>query len=310
MGSGFNRALSTNESPTEIGVLRNSLKRLAVRTAFVVFAVSFSLPVLPPSAHALDKPYDHSVWDRFLKKFVNDQGEVDYGGVRNQPELLDKYLGQLAVVDGGLFGMLKWPREEQLAFWLNAYHAVLVKAVADRYPVSSTNEIPNFWDTEHQKIAGGFTSLSKIQNERLIGGFRDEKIYLALACGAKGCPKMIREAFTGPRVEGQLYLAAKNFVNDPANVEIISGKRTVRLSRIFEWYAADFVLDFGVWDNRLGFSDRQFAVLSFVHHYLADPEKIRWLEEGRYRLRYLPFDWSLNRWDRGPQNASASSASR
>ncbi|HXV27862.1 MAG TPA: hypothetical protein VD913_02755, partial [bacterium] len=47
-------------------------------------------------------------------------------------------------------------------------------------------------------------------------------------------------------------------------------------------------------ENDLKRSPQQMAVLSFIAHYLEDAKKIEYLEEGRYKIKYLPFDWDLN----------------
>jgi hypothetical protein len=270
----------------------------------------FILPLSPISAQArLDKPYDHSIWDEFLKKFVNDRGEVDYRGIKQNRELLDRYVAQLADFDDPSF-LKTWPREEVLAFWLNVYHVAIIKVIVDHYPIKSINDIPDVWNMDVIKVGkASHYNLGSIRKANLMRFFRDEKIHLVLSCGAKSGPKMRNEAFTGPRVEGQMFLAVKEFVNDPSKVEVIPGKRAVRISKVFEWYEEDFLLDFGTWENDRGLSKKQFAVMSFIDHYLTDSEKVRMIEEDKYKVKYLPFDWSLNEWNREAPGNSASPVS-
>ncbi|MEI8378394.1 MAG: hypothetical protein WCF95_07650, partial [bacterium] len=83
---------------------------------------------------------DSSAWDAFLKKNVNDKGEVDYQSIAKDPKDLNDCLERLMAVSGS--EMAAWPREETLAFWLNAYHAVLIRLVVENYPVSSVQKIP------------------------------------------------------------------------------------------------------------------------------------------------------------------------
>ncbi len=255
----------------------------------VLFLILFS----PVRGLALDKPFDHSVWDEFLKKYVNEKGDVDYRGIKNQPELLNRYLEQLASMKEKYFERT-WPREEVLALWLNAYHAAVIKTIVEHYPIRSINDISNVWSMDMIRVGPAHMNASLIRTEKLIRAFHDEKIHAALFFGAKGGPRLRNEAFTGPRVEGQLYLAAQEFVNNSAHVEIIPGQKAIRISRIFDWYGQDFVMDFGALENDLGFTKTQYAVLSFIDHYLTDPEKVRFLEDGKYKIKYLPFDWSLN----------------
>lgn len=253
--------------------------------------------------HTITGPFDHSVWDQFSKQFVNEKGEVDYAAVKKDPSLLDRYLKQLSEIEE--FSDEDWPREEKLAVWLNLYHAGVIRMVVNHYPLKSIKDIPGVWDITFLTTAGDRISLNDIRARQLLGAYRDEKINVALSCGARGCPRLRQEAFTGPRVEGQLFLAAKEFVNDPERNEIIPEKKRVLLSSIFDWYAGDFLLDFGIFENQKGWDQNKFAVLSFLAHYLDDAEKIEFLEDGEYKVQYKPFDWSLNEWRR-PQEKTAS----
>ena len=244
----------------------------------------------------ITEPFDHWLWDQFLKKFVNEKGQMDYKRALKDRSLFDEYLEKLAAIDDYELRNL-WPREEKLALWLNAYHAAIVLMVFNHYPIESLLDVPGVWDIDVLQVGVLYFSINRIQRDQLLGRFRDEKIHAVLACSAKGCPGFMRRAFVGPDVEGQLYLAAKRFVNNEQFVEITPGKKKIKLSRIFKWYAKDFKLDFGhASPNDLGHEipSHEYAVLSFVANYLDDLEKIEFLEEGAYKIKYPKFDWALN----------------
>ena len=248
-----------------------------------------------PHGYALDRPFDHSAWDKFLKKFVNEKGEVDYQAAKSDPVLLEEYLNQIGRIDFRDFRD-RWPREEKLAVLLNAYHAGLVRAIAHAYPVSSVQSIVGVWENQDIRIAEVGYSLNNILADRLIRAFRNEKIHAALFTGAKDSPRLHQEAFTGAKVEGQLFLAAKEFVNDPKANQIVPGEKKIRISSIFKWHAIDFLLNFGRNEPDQKFSEQEMAVISFLAHYLEDQNKVSYLEEKNYKIQYLPFDWSLNDW--------------
>lgn len=269
-----------------------------VKLKGVVFITVFLLLTGTSPAWALKRPFDHGTWDRLLKRYVNEEGDVQYQALQKDPSLLDEYLDQLKAIDPREFPA-QWPREEILALYLNAYHAGVLRAVAEAYPVKSIQDIPGVWDAEYVQIGKEGYSLNQLRVGALLGQFRDEKIHVVLSCGAKGCPRLRREAFTGPRVEGQLFLATREFVNNEKYVQIKPQEKKVQLSLLLKWYAEDFILDFGpIFDYEE--ADREWvkerAVLSFVAHYLDDPAKITFLEEGKYKVQYPPFDWRLNDW--------------
>jgi hypothetical protein len=250
------------------------------------------------SAERLSKPYDHSAWEELLKKFVSPEGYVNYQGIRHDPALLNAYLDGIAQIDVTDYSG-QWPREEKLALALNLYHAAVIKHVTEHYPIKSLQDIPGVWDIPIVKFGKHRVSINQLRDDYLIKTFRDEKIEAALSCGAKSCPRLQREAFTGPRVEGQLYLAARIFVNDTSFNLIIPGKKEIKISRIFKWYAPNFRLDFGNPEPQEKFSVEENAVLAFLSYYSDTPEKVQYLEQRNYKIKYLPFDWTLNDWRTG-----------
>jgi hypothetical protein len=261
----------------------------------------FLLCVFPAGLHAATA-FDYSAWDTFLKKNVNENGDVDYQSITKDPKDLNDCLTSLESLDGRV--IQKWPREEALAFWLNAYHATLIKQVVENYPVASVQKIPSFWDISSFHLGTdvkrqGRFSLNDIRTTNLIRVYRDEKIHLALSVAARGGPKLMREAFTGPKVEGQLFLLTRKFVKDPAYVDITPGRKKIRISKIFKWYEKDFKLDFGTPEPRGKFSEDDNAVLSFLAYYLENETKGEYLQEANYKIEYLPFDWSLNDFSKG-----------
>lgn len=227
---------------------------------------------------------------------MNAKGEVDYSGAHQDSLHLEKYLTKIKAIDEEAFD--RWPREEKLAFFLNAFNAGAIKVILLHYPVKSILDIPGVWDYPVIHVGRLSFSLNQIRSGELLGVFRDEKIHTALSYGCRGCPRLRREVFTGPRVEGQLFLATQEFVNDLAYNEIIPGEKKIRISRIFKWHGRDFQLDFGFPETEDSFSVTENAVLSFLAYYLQDGKKIEYLKGKGYKIKYLPFDWSLNQWSR------------
>jgi hypothetical protein len=261
-----------------------------IQLGFVVFFLAFTLPLF-----AARQPFDHSAWDQFLKKYVNADGQFNYAAAQKDPALLTQYLDQIGKLSDENVNQY-WPREERLALWLNLYHAGIVKSIVEHYPLKSIQDIPGVWQIGVVRMKNHSFSLEDIQRRQLMEIFRDEKIHAALACSAKSCPQFPREAFTGPRVEGQLFLAAREFVNNPDFNQIMPGEKNVHLSRIFKWYTKDFNLDFGSSDNPNQFNREDMAILSFIAYYLDDPAKVEYLEEAHYKIKYLSFDWALSEW--------------
>jgi hypothetical protein len=101
-----------------------------------------------------------------------------------------------------------------------------------------------------------------------------------LVCGARSCPPV--GFYEADSIDFQLDLAAASFINGP-EVEIVAEERLLRISQIFRWYRGDF-----------GGSDR--ALVDTLLRFLDPGEKKEFLEQhgNDVRIRYRPYDWSLN----------------
>ena len=106
----------------------------------IIFAVSiliFTAQYRP----VLAADFDHSIFDRVLKSYVNDQGRVDYNGIAEyQP--FKTYMDSLEAAHTDSMS-----RDEQLAFWINAYNAVTIDKVIKWKPKKSVREtfVPGVW---------------------------------------------------------------------------------------------------------------------------------------------------------------------
>lgn len=264
------------------------------RSFFFILLTVFTLTSASVFADGPDKPFDHSTWDRFLKKYVNEEGDVNYTAVKQDPALLNEYLEQLRLIPWP--SLREWPREELMALWLNAYHAALIKNVLKYYPIKNIHEAPGFWDEDVLNLGQRLFALNEIRTSHLLKTYRDSKMHTVLSFAAKGGPLLERDAFSGPTVEGRLFQAARRFVNDPKKNQIVPGEKAVFISKIFQWYPGDFTTSFGVFENDRGLSLQDYAILSFIAYYLEDDEKITYLEDSKYKIKYLQFNWELNDW--------------
>ncbi|MBX2817338.1 MAG: DUF547 domain-containing protein, partial [Saprospiraceae bacterium] len=83
------------------------------------------------------KPIEHTLWDSLLQDHVDVEGWVDYRGFQQDSMRLNAYLNILSQHHPN---EQHWTKEEQLAYWINAYNAFTVKIVSDHYPVAGIKE--------------------------------------------------------------------------------------------------------------------------------------------------------------------------
>ena len=93
------------------------------------------------SVEAYGLEFDHSAWDRVLKEFVTEQGRVDYAALEANPAALNRYVTELAA-QSPVSDPQQFPtRDSQLAYWINAYNALVMKDVIEHWPVQSVRKI-------------------------------------------------------------------------------------------------------------------------------------------------------------------------
>ena len=79
---------------------------------------------------------DHSPWDALLKKYVDDNGMVNYRSLKSNPkdmQALNRYLDSLSQASPQAAAS----RDAKLAFWINAYNAVTLHGILREYPTTS-----------------------------------------------------------------------------------------------------------------------------------------------------------------------------
>lgn len=256
------------------------LRRLLVLTTMLPFVP------LPASAGTLS----HQDWTAILERFVDERGRVDYIGLSRDRGALDRYLDRLAATSPDSQPAHFPTRNDQLAYWINAYNAVVVAGVLDRGV-----ETPSVWGdgffgigfftVERANLGGEKMSLKELEDDIVRARYRDPRVHAALNCASIGCPRLPRRAFEGATLDAELDAAMREFVAEPRNCRIDSGAATAWLSKIFDWFEDDF-LDF---ERRQG--EARPSLTRYVNRFRARDAQI----PGSLRVRFLDYDKRLNR---------------
>lgn len=217
-------------------------------------------------------PPDHGPLDKILRARVK-AGKVNYKAIKKSDrDALEAYVK--AVGDANLDGL---SREDKLAFYLNAYNALVIKSVVDRLPLSSVKGVKGFFDGARHRVAGKALTLNDIENKVIRPGFKEPRIHFALVCAARSCPPLMPRAFMGKTVKRDLEKLTRRFLNSSIGAVVKDGE--VKASQLFNWYAQDFVKAAG-------------SVGAYLAKYrLADAEVLR--AEG-LKVKFLEYDWKLN----------------
>ncbi len=246
---------------------------------------------------AANASFDHAAWNALLARHVawNDDGTataVDYVGFARERTALDAYLAALAAVPVANFE--RWPRDERMAFLINAYNAATIALVLDNGSgLASIKDIGGWfsspWRRRFVSLLGATRSLDEIEHKLLRGAadFDEPRIHFAVNCASVGCPALRPEAYTGTRLFTQLDDQARRFLRDRTRNRWDAATETLLLSKIFDWYGKDFRR--GGLDGVADFAARHAAELS------DDAEVRERIGRRAFKIGFTEYDWSLNR---------------
>jgi len=256
------------------------------------------LCVVPSPLAQEDVPAARSrAYDQILDTEVRD-GLVYYRVLRADRGRLDGYIISLEglSIDAA-------PREERLAFWLNTYNALVLKTVADHYPIPrrtsdypahSIRQIPGAFERTVYRVAGKMVTLDQIE-QTILPEFHDPRVYLVIGRGAIGGGRLRSEPYTAASVEMQLKEAAAECISRAQCIEIDRANNQVTASSIFSWRSQDFIAAYagGAPEMFATRSPIERAILAFVQPSLLTTER-EFLEKNQFKVVFRPFDWSLN----------------
>jgi hypothetical protein len=241
----------------------------------------------------------HRPLDQILDLYVRD-GLVYYRALQSERMRLDRYASSLNVPAATYDG---WSREQQMAFWVNAYNAFTLQTVINNYPIrgkspqypaGSIRQIPGAFDRTKHQAAGRSLTLDEIEKD-VLKAFKEARLYLALGRGAVGSGRLRSEAFSADQIARQLDAVAADFMTQDQMMKIDRDAGTVTVTPIISWREAEFVAayDKGAAGPYAQRSPVERALLAFIEPRLLPLEK-EFLRKNEFRVAYRNFDWRLN----------------
>lgn len=267
---------------------------LALLVALSMGAVS-AQPSTAVAVDALHRPFDE-----ILDLYVRD-GLVYYFALKQERAKFDRYVQDLGEV--GADTLKGWSRERQLAYWINAYNAFVLRTVIDGYPIrgrsadypaNSIRQIPGAFERRTFRAGGRMLTLDAIEKD-VIGGFGEARALVALSRGAVGGPRLKSEAFTSERLESQLATMVSELVTHRDLVFVDVPNERLSVNSMFSWREEIFTKSLAdrapaIYASR---SPLERAVLSLIDPLLVTSEA-DFLRKNTFRMSFHDFDWKLN----------------
>lgn len=224
---------------------------------------------------------DVDAWDGFLARYTRETSDlagvrVDYDGLAVDPAWRPFVAGLAAAVPPA-------DRAGTLAFWVNVYNVLAADVVVRHLPLASIRDVGSLlrpvWKREAGRVDGRAVTLDEVEHA-ILRPLGDPRIHAAIVCASSSCPSLRREAYRAERVDAQLDDAVRVFLAHPdKGLRVEDGQ--VRLSRIFDWFAADFRAAGGP--------------LAFARPHLGASVRSALDRLGPApRIVWFDYDWSLN----------------
>lgn len=204
--------------------------------------------------------------DELLGRYVK-AGTVDYTGLKSSGALAP-LVAEIAAVD-----LTALKGNERKAYLINAYNLLVINQALENYPLKSVLDVKGFFDGKKQNVGGRQLTLNQFEKDIILKEFKDARLHFVLVCGALGCPPIIDGAYLPGTVETQLNRQTRAALNDATFIQVNGSN--ANLSKIFEWYAADF-------------GGSKANVLGFINKYRTNK-----IDAGA-KVSYYEYDWSLN----------------
>jgi len=235
--------------------------------------VLMSLAVAPARAGGAEggvAPQARTLYAQVLQRHVED-GRVDYAALKKQSlEDLDRYLEAVAQAS------LPEDRADRIGFWVDAYNALVLRSVIRHGKPRSVLDVEGFFSEPAHTVARRKVSLDTLEKKVLNPYARDPRTHFVLVCAAVSCPILEKRPYAGSDVSARMETASRRYLASGFGARVDGS--TLRLSKIFDWYAEDF-------GGREG-------VLEFVRPRLPTKAEAQLPEAPD--IAFLDYNWTLN----------------
>ncbi len=226
-----------------------------------------------------EKPSHNRMMDLLpISRYINESGMIDYEMLRSDPWLTE----QIPQIESAKISELN--REDQLAFWLNAYNILTLKSILQKLesdPEFTGNLGPwrkfLFFIWRKHSVAGRKLSLNHIEHKIIRKQFQDPRVHFVLNCGSASCPVLYNRLFSGATLENYLENATDQFINNSLQVHFDHMSNTLYLSKIFKWYKRDF--------------SESGGIIPFIQKFWSGNSP----DLDHAKIKFRSYDWKLNR---------------
>jgi hypothetical protein len=253
------------------------MKQLFIGIVLLLLSACSTVVRVPSSATAVALSQALQGYGAVLQKHVNNDGEVDFSGLRDDPSsaglpALEAYVQAIALTD-----IKAAPTANaRLAHMINAYNALsMYNVIAAGIPQTHAGVAKvSFFVLRKFVIGGQELSLYSFEND-MIRKLNEPRIHFALNCSAISCPILPRVPFSGDNLDAELDNETKAFFSRPTNLLVDHKSQTIFFNQILQFYTEDFT------------PAHAPSLIAYVQRYTSTPLPVS------YKVDFVPYDWTV-----------------
>lgn len=269
----------------------NKIERYGIvpRLLTVIIATSLLLLSIPSSAVSQTR-VNYAPLDTVLAKYV--QGKlVDYIGLSEDQGALNRFVGYIQKIPRNQISVMS--QDERLAFWINAYNALVLQSIMEAFPTVSIKKIEGFYD-RMWFVGGRPTTIDNIRMQFLGYEIGDPRAFLATCDGTMGAPPLQPYAFDPDSIQIQLNRVTKTAINDPTFVKMNAEKGEIEVNSYLFWFHEFLDKKYPDKGRFANFPDERASILNFVLDHAEGLLKAELESRTDWKVDLINYIWLLN----------------
>lgn len=206
--------------------------------AFVLFSFGCVKTIPMPEGQPWHIVGPHAAWSRVLSEYVDEQGRVDFEGLKRDPEDLETWVAYVSEVKPRA-NQGRFPTGDHVtAFYLDSYNG-LAMYIAIRSGLLPRQK-GSFFSRTQVRFSGQDVTLEALKSE-VVSISGDPRVHFALNGMFVSSPQLPQVPWDGDNLDEQLGEAAGSFFDSKNYTRVDAKSKTVYFSRILKSFEEDFL---------------------------------------------------------------------